>query len=99
LPPQEPPPPKPTEGSILAEAHYKLIKHLFAATDPCERLTGSHELHVFINPKNNNEYFPLMMARANAWAEDIVSFKSLFLTVKINRTNNYPFSRKITQTR
>ncbi|PLW13439.1 hypothetical protein PCASD_20529 [Puccinia coronata f. sp. avenae] len=71
LPPQEPPPPKPTEGSISAEAHYKLIKHLFAATDPCERLTGSHELHVFINPKNNNEYFPLTMARANAWAEAI----------------------------
>ncbi|PLW41282.1 hypothetical protein PCASD_10853 [Puccinia coronata f. sp. avenae] len=71
LPPQEPPPPEPTEGSILAEAHYKLIKHLFAATDPCERLTGSHELHVFINPKNNNEYFPLTMARANAWAKAI----------------------------
>ncbi|PLW19787.1 hypothetical protein PCASD_20810 [Puccinia coronata f. sp. avenae] len=71
LPPQEPPPPKPTEGAVSAEAHYKLLKQLFAATDPCEQLTGSHELHVFINPENPNEYFPLTMPRANTWAEAI----------------------------
>jgi hypothetical protein len=99
LPPQEPPPPEPTDGAVLAEAHYKLLKQLFAATNPCKRLTGSHELHVFINPENPNEYFPLKMPRANAWAKAIVSLKSLFLTIKINCTNNYPFSRKITQTR
>ncbi|PLW52352.1 hypothetical protein PCASD_00152 [Puccinia coronata f. sp. avenae] len=66
LPPQEQPPPETTEGAALAEAHCKLIKQLFAATNPCEQLTSSHELHVFVNPKNNNEYFPLTMARANA---------------------------------
>ncbi|PLW57495.1 hypothetical protein PCANC_02635 [Puccinia coronata f. sp. avenae] len=70
LPPQDPHP-EPTEGAVSAEAHYKIIQPLFVATDPCEQLSGSAELHVFINPKNPNKFFPLTMPRANAWAEAI----------------------------
>ena len=78
LPPQDSHP-EPTEGAVSAEAHYKIIQRLFVATDPCKQLSGSAELHVFIHPKNPNNFFPLTMARDKAWAEAIVSSKILFL--------------------
>ncbi|KAI7958535.1 hypothetical protein MJO29_006752 [Puccinia striiformis f. sp. tritici] len=55
---------------------------------PCERLTGSNDLLVMINPSNNNRFIPLTQERISLWARAIVVNKEVTFA---NPPNSLPF--------
>lgn len=78
---------QPSEGAQSAASLSDLITQLNILHEPSTEHTGSHELNVFVNPENPNEYFALTMARATIWAKAIVSFFSscfLIYNLKFN---------------
>jgi hypothetical protein len=54
------------------------IAELKALHMPCERLTGSSELNVFMHPSGDDRFIPLNLDRLALWARTMVSFFSSF---------------------
>ncbi|KNZ52412.1 hypothetical protein VP01_3589g1 [Puccinia sorghi] len=71
--------PEPTAGAstsaaILENNHYLQAKHM-----PCERITGSSKVPVFINPANLDEFIPLTVDRFAVWGQAMVYMILLIL--------------------
>ncbi|KAI9627873.1 hypothetical protein KEM48_011948 [Puccinia striiformis f. sp. tritici PST-130] len=62
---------EPTAGATAGAALHELMREIYAAHDPCERLSHLPEAPVCINPEDPNEYFVLTTFKADAWARAI----------------------------
>ena len=75
--------PEPSAGASLSAQIVENIQLLRAQHIDSERLNGSKEAPIFINPKDPNEYFILTADRLALWARTMVGkifsmFFSLF---------------------
>ncbi|KAH9464622.1 hypothetical protein H4Q26_013621 [Puccinia striiformis f. sp. tritici PST-130] len=62
---------EPTAGASAGAALHEIIREIYAAHDPCERLSHLPEAPVCINPENPNEYFLLTCFKVDTWARAI----------------------------
>ncbi|KNE97349.1 hypothetical protein PSTG_09327 [Puccinia striiformis f. sp. tritici PST-78] len=59
---------EPTAGASGSLALHDLMREIYAAHDPCERLSHLPEVPVCINPEDPTQYFPITCHKADAWA-------------------------------
>ncbi|KNZ56856.1 hypothetical protein VP01_2300g1 [Puccinia sorghi] len=72
--PEDDQPPVPLmRGAISAEIVAN-IREIRAQNPPCKCLTGSHEIPVFINPRNKNQFFCIMVDQITLWTMAMVGF-------------------------
>ncbi|KAI9628007.1 hypothetical protein H4Q26_018259 [Puccinia striiformis f. sp. tritici PST-130] len=62
---------EPTARASAGAALHDIIRDIYAAHDPCERLSHLSEAPVCINPEDPNEYFVITCFKADAWARAI----------------------------
>ncbi|KAI7938670.1 hypothetical protein MJO28_014249 [Puccinia striiformis f. sp. tritici] len=62
---------EPTAGASSGVALHDLMGEIYAAHDPCERLSHLPEVPICINPEDPNQYFPITCHKADAWARAI----------------------------
>ncbi|KAH9472471.1 hypothetical protein Pst134EA_003081 [Puccinia striiformis f. sp. tritici] len=65
--------PRAEAGASAGAALHEIIREIYAAHDPCERLSHLPEAPVCINPENPNEYFLLTCFKVDTWARAIGS--------------------------
>ncbi|KAA1121705.1 hypothetical protein PGTUg99_019608 [Puccinia graminis f. sp. tritici] len=82
------PPRVPSNGALSAMAHRAILEEIYAAHGPCERVSGSPEKQVFINPENINEFFALTLPRVNLWAKAIYNVDPASVTAASPSTSN-----------
>ncbi|POW02166.1 hypothetical protein PSHT_12177 [Puccinia striiformis] len=78
----------PTTGAVNSNEVIGNTRTLMATHMPCERLTGSNDLLVMIDPSNNDRFIPLTQERISLWARTMVVNKEVTFT---NPPNSPPF--------
>ncbi|KNZ54097.1 uncharacterized protein VP01_3044g4 [Puccinia sorghi] len=59
--------PIPSVGGAHSAEIVANIREICAQNPPCEHLTGNHEIPVFINPKNKNQFFRITVNWVTLW--------------------------------
>ncbi|KAH9444216.1 hypothetical protein Pst134EB_026594 [Puccinia striiformis f. sp. tritici] len=78
----------PTTGAVNSSEVIGNTQTLMATHMPCERLTGSSDLLVMIDPANSDRFIPLTQERISLWARTMVVNKEVTFT---NPPNSPPF--------
>ncbi|KAI9610479.1 hypothetical protein H4Q26_006619 [Puccinia striiformis f. sp. tritici PST-130] len=78
----------PTTGAVNSSEVIGNTRTLMATHMPCERLTGSSDLLVMIDPANSDRFIPLTQEQISLWARTMVVNKEVTFT---NPPNSPPF--------
>ncbi|OAV88722.1 hypothetical protein PTTG_28938 [Puccinia triticina 1-1 BBBD Race 1] len=85
--------PEPSGGAVSSATIMKNIRELRAAHEPCEELSGSAEVPVFINPSNPKEYIKLTTDRLFLWARAMADNPEVTVT-KPPPSDSFAFTTK-----